>query len=167
MPVMSVKPQESEDSFDHAMRTHRVSLSAIVAVVVQTIGIVIWLVQLGAEVKQMRQEVTILQNKLDDLNEKGTRALDPVRNRQVDVVATNAAQDQRIREMETKLSVTDKHVSDVEGQGLQQMRTQIEIVNSNLKRLEDQQSRILQTLDANYNLINEHIRSHNQSRGPR
>ncbi len=161
---------EGEDSLEQAVRTHRVPLSAIVAIVVQTIGLVIWLVQLGAEVKQMRQEVTVLQSKLEDLNEKGSRALDPVRSRQTDMLAASVGRDQRIRELETKLNVTDKHVNDVEGQGLQQMKTQIEIVNSNIKRFEDQQQRILQALDANYNLINEHIRSHNQNpagRGPR
>lgn len=146
--MMSITPHEGEDAFDRAVRTHRLSLSAIVAVVVQTIGLVVWLVQLGADVKQLRYDVTVLQGRIENIDDRGTRALDLVRSRQADVIAVNAAQEMRIREIEQKFTPFDRSLAEI---------------NAINKRLEDQQLRLIQALDNVHHLLNQHLRDQSSS----
>lgn len=148
--MMSLTPQGVEDPFARTLRTHTISLTALVAIVVQAIGFVVWLVQLGAEVKQLRLEVTQLHGHQDSMVER-LRILDTIRDRQGDVIANNAAQDARIRELEQKLVQFD--------------RNHVEL-NAISKRLDEQQLRIIGALDNTYNLLNEHLREHGSRVAP-
>lgn len=149
--MMALTPQGVEDPFARALRTHSISLTALVSIVVQTIGVIIWLVQMGADVKQLRTDVTHLHAQQDTMDDRGTRALDIVRNRQGDVIAINAAQEQRIRELEQKIGMIERN------------HVELNVVS---KRLDEQQLRIIGALDNTYNLLNEHLREHGSRVAP-
>lgn len=112
------------------LRAHKISLGLLFAFGVQAVTFTIWLANKGAEITQLQRDVLNLASenrqirnemktehepllkRLEVIDQNGTRALETMRNRQNDVIAINAAQDTRIRELEGKLSEVQRQLGE-------------------------------------------------------
>lgn len=101
-------PDGNSDALVRAVRSHRISLGLIVYLIGQTIALVIWLTTLRGDVDVLKREYAEMHLKIGTMDTAGTRALDIIRARQTDVIATNSAQDARMREIENKLGDLQK-----------------------------------------------------------
>jgi capsule polysaccharide export protein KpsE/RkpR len=104
MMTVPSPPGPIDDALSILTRSHRISFGVMLTIILQTIALVGWLVQLRAEVTQLKVEHHDMAQRLDRIDREGTRALTVVLQRQMDVVAINSAQEARLRELETRLS---------------------------------------------------------------
>ena len=144
------------------IRLARINPAFVLALFVQIVGIVIWLWQLNANDAQQQKELTMALQRLsamESLFHQAERNFDRVAGRQQDVVAANTAQDARMRELENKINENWNKLIDIQ--------QQIAILSTINKRLDEQQNRIIQSLDSTHNLINEHLRGHGQPSAPK
>lgn len=80
----------------------RPSSGAIVALAIQTVLLVAWLVQMHADVERLKAEHASIVQQIGRIDDQGTRAMETVRNRQIDVMAVNDAQNRRLEDLSTK-----------------------------------------------------------------
>ena len=98
-------PRLSESEvLERALRWAKLILGIVGTVGGWALGLTVWLVAMHADVAQLKRDNEEVHKTIIALDSAGTRALETVRNRQMDVVAANSSQDARIREMEVKLS---------------------------------------------------------------
>jgi len=69
----------------------------------QTVALVAWLVQMHADVAQLKVQQEINVRSIIRLDEGGSRPMVLVQQRQNDIIATNGSQDTRIRDLELKI----------------------------------------------------------------
>lgn len=102
-------PPGDDDSF---VSIHRIPLAVALGVIVQTIFVAIWLTNLRADVNQLTRGHAMMETHIQTIDQNGTRATEVLRQRQVDVIAANAAQDARLRELENKLAELQRQSSE-------------------------------------------------------
>jgi len=107
---MDVLPQD--DALSSLARSHRISFGVMLTIILQTIALVGWLVQLRTEVTQLRGEVTTMLQREERIDREGTRALSIVQQRLNDSIASNTAQDIRLRELENRLGEMQQKTSE-------------------------------------------------------
>ena len=89
--------------------------------------------------------------RVDNIDKNGTRALDVVSANQQRMVTA-------IDRLEARLSSVDTRVTDVQGKGVLVLQNQVDLIRSDIKRIDEQQQRILSTLDQQYTTLNEFIK---------
>lgn len=88
----------------------RVSASAVLGLVVQTVGVIYWLATMHGDVQHLKQEQAVQDHRIDAIDSSGSRALALAQQRLNDTIAINSAQDMRVRELETKISELQRNV---------------------------------------------------------
>lgn len=86
------------------LRAHGISLGLIFAVLLQLIGFVIWLTKQGEAVARLQEDHAEMTRRIDMLDQAGPRPTQLIQQRILTVEASNAAQDARIRDVETRVS---------------------------------------------------------------
>jgi len=96
------------DALERALRWAKLILGIVGTVGGWALGLTVWLVAMHADVNQLKRDNEVLRQGVISIDSNGTRALETIRQRQNDVLATNVGQDARIRELENKLSDTQR-----------------------------------------------------------
>lgn len=98
---MVQRPSDVDDEMS-SLHLHRIPLAVALGVVVQTVFVAIWLTNLRSDVNQLIHEHAGIEARIQQIDQNGTRGMETIRNRQSDFIASQTAQDARIREIETK-----------------------------------------------------------------
>jgi len=105
-------PLPQDDALSSLTRSHRISFGVMLTIILQTIALVGWLVQLRTEVTQIRNEVTAMAQREERIDREGTRGLGIAAQRLNDAIASNTAQDIRLRELENRLGEMQQKTSE-------------------------------------------------------
>jgi uncharacterized coiled-coil protein SlyX len=92
------------------LRAHGISLGLVFTVLLQLIGFVIWLTKQGEAVARLQEDHAEMTRRIDMLDQAGPRPTQLIQQRILTVEAANAAQDARLRELETGVSEIHRQV---------------------------------------------------------
>jgi hypothetical protein len=96
--------------------------------------------------ERLNRAIAIVGARLDNIDIKGTRALDVVSSNQQRVIS-------QVDRLNDRMNQTDTRVAEVQGRGVTQLQGQIDLVNQNIKRIDEQQTKMASTLDDLYKAI--------------
>jgi hypothetical protein len=94
---------------------------------------------------------TLLSTRIDQMDRVGTRALEATAAALQRVTMT---QDRVV----TRIEGLDKRVGDFENRTVLQLQGQLDMIRENIKRIDEQLLRTVQSLDATYNMLQDHLR---------
>lgn len=89
-----------------------VSLGALVAFVVQSVGVIVVLVQMHSDVAQLKLDHAGMEARISAIDSGGTRELALIRQRQQDLTASQGAQDARISELYARTGKTEQQANE-------------------------------------------------------
>jgi hypothetical protein len=92
--------QHNDEDVERILRLIRLGIGIVVTLITALLGATWFLLQDHFQQVALTERVAALSVQVQEIDRAGTRALDFVRNRQNDVIATNAGQDMRLRELE-------------------------------------------------------------------
>ncbi len=116
----------------------------------------IWAAQLGARLSALELQATNIVNTLLRFDEQGTRQLPLLRQT---LERTNAQLDVGMKRLDALENRNHENLV-VFTKESTVIRSSIDVLKSDMTRVQEQQTRIIQSLDSTYNLINEHLRTH-------
>jgi hypothetical protein len=91
------------DLVERTLRWTKLIFSIVGIVGGWALALTVWLVSMHADVTQEKFDINKLAERIERIDQQGTRALELIRQRQNDVVATNTSQDVRLRDIENKI----------------------------------------------------------------
>ena len=92
--------QHNDEDVERILRLAKLGITIVVTLVTVMLGATWFLLQDHFQQVALAERLAELSAQMHEIDRAGTRALDFVRNRQNDVIATNAGQDMRLRELE-------------------------------------------------------------------
>lgn len=123
----------------------------------QTIAIVIVIVRLGDRVTILERDHVELTASVAKLDVSGSRGLDLIRQQ----IATNSERITALLNRETEIFKMINDILIKMAASDPKVQGQMAVLEGSIKRLDEQQIRIIQALDNTYNLLQEHMRGQN------
>jgi hypothetical protein len=97
-------PTEVADTVERILRWAKMILSIVGIVGGWALALTVWLVAMHGDVNQLKRDHEDIHKEITRIDERGTRALETIRNRQDDVITNNKAQDIKIDQNAARLN---------------------------------------------------------------
>lgn len=136
----------------------RVSLGAVLALAAQTVFFIGWLVTLHNDVGVNRQRLDAHQRQIDGIDSGGSRAAILLSQRVGILEGSQSQQDRTTQNIEQRLNDLNLLIARDITANQAKVQGQLDTLGALFRRLDEQQTRLIQALDNTYSMLNQHMR---------